>query len=269
MRRLSLLLLLSASAAFAQPEIGPTPDDFAMWLRPRPLPPDVKPRVDLSSCGLWTGFYGPIDYRSAGKVVRNRVESHHFNAFMPKFLSWSVLSPFDNTISANLAYTLRAFPNHQVALLTMDQIGRRLHTESIPGGEMPLECWYLRALQTVPDDPAVRALYGVYLAWRNRKEEARLNLEIGEKGACMQRSLQYQIGLARFQLGDYEAAQRNAMRASRLGLPLDALKRQLVAAKRWDDKLQLTGGVQMDCPVDAPEATAAAAASAASGPEGK
>jgi hypothetical protein len=261
MQRFSVLILLAASSAFAQPQTGPT-DEYAMWVRPRSLPPDVTPRVNPASCGRWTGFYGPIDYRSAGKGVRSRVESHHFDAYLPRFLTWSVTSPFDRHIAANLAYTLRAFPNHPVAMLIMDQIGRRLRTENIPGGEVPLECWYVRALQTVPDDPAVRALYGIYLAWRDRKEEARSNLDLGDKGTCMQRGLQYQMGLARFKLGDYEVAQRHAMRAERLGLPLDALKRQLLAANHWDDKLVLPDGLLMDCPTAATEAAEAPAAAA-------
>lgn len=213
--------------------------ESVVFLKPKPLPPDVSPQVSLSTCGRWTGFYGPIDYRAAAEPTRRRVESWHFTDYLPKFFAWPPGKPIDKTIVQNFAYTLRAFPNHPVLLSVMEQIGRRQRSEYIDGGDYPLECWYLRALQTVPDDPMVRAQYGIYLAHRGRTEEARRNLDIGDKGLCWSRAMQYQIGLANHLLGAFEPAQKNALRAERMGFPATHLKKLLVEAGRWNESLAL------------------------------
>lgn len=265
-KMLIVVNLLSGGLAAAEAQ------EVVTFLKVRPLPADVTPRVQLSACGGWSGFYGPIDYRSAETTTRRRVEVHHFDVQMPMFLGWSPTKPFDNTIAKNFQYTLRAFPNHPVTLAVMEQIGRRLGSENIPGSDFPLECWYLRALQTVPDDPMVRAQYGIYLAFRGRNEEARRNLDIGDRGLCWLRAMQYQIGLANQKTGAFAMAQKNAMRAERMGLALPQLKKSLVDAGQWRADISLPEGPTLDCDLSDPataesgaNATAETASDAASG----
>lgn len=227
-------------------------EETVVFVTPRPLPNDVTPRVPLSACGLWTGFYGPIDYRSAQAPTRWRVESRHFDEYLPQFLSWSDNRPFDRHIADNLSYVLRAFPNHPTTLLVMEQVGRRLRSDTIPGSYYPLECWYVRGLQAVPTDPMVRAHYGIYLAFRGRDEEARRNLDIADRGLCWSRTMQYEIGLANFKLGAFELAQRNAMRAQRMGLTLPYLKKLLTDSDHWNDAITLPPEATLDCDLSEP-----------------
>ena len=244
---LALVIALAVPSAHAD-------DETVIYLRPRALPADIAPRVALPLCGGWTGVYGPIDYRTARPSTRRRVEIYHFDDWMPRFLTWIRGRPFDKYIGQNLGYTLRAFPNHPAALSAMEQIGRRLGSDDIPGSYYPLECWFTRALQTVPDDPLVRAQYGIYLAFRGRGEESRLQLAAGDTGACLNAALQYQIGLARLKLGDFALAQRNALRAERLQPRFDGLKRQLIEQGKWDNSMTLPDQPPMDCKTDDPDA---------------
>lgn len=124
----------------------------------------------------------------------------------------------------------------------------------------------MRALQTVPDDPVVRAQYGIYPAFRGCADEARRNLDIGDRGLCATQGSQYQIGFANLHLRAYRAAQLNAMRAERRRLPGDGLKNALVQAGKWDAALTLPAGPAMDCPD--PDAEATSVAVPASGAEG-
>jgi len=245
-------------------------EERVVILTPRELPADVTPQVSLGQCGIWTGHYGPIDYRSAAQVTRKRVETHHFDGYLPQFYTWLPGQQFSHYIAANFSYTLRAFPNHPVTLMLMEQIGRRLKTEAIPGSYYPLECWYLRGMQAVPDDPMVRAQYGIYLANRGRTKEALYNLDIGEKGLCRSPVMQHYIGLAYLAAGVARKAQINAMRSEQLGFPGTALRRQLEAAGKWDQALESSPALTADvcseaATVDAPEA-ASAAQSPASAP---
>jgi hypothetical protein len=265
-------LLLSAATAFAALPCVAQIEEAAASVRPRPLPADASPQVAPTQCGRWVGFYGPFDYRTASTVMRRRVESYHLDDYLPRFLAWPVGRPFDDTIAANIAYTLRAFPNHPVGLTVMEQIGRRLKSETFKGSDVPVECWFVRALMTVPDDPMVRGQYGVYLAYRGRKDEARRELALGDRGLCASPPMQYQIGVARVEIGDHALAQKNALRAARLGYPLTNLRERIERAGKWDRQMTLPEGADLDCASDpdpaaeaasAPEAPASASAPAA------
>lgn len=257
-------LLLSAATALTAVPCGAQSEEAAASVRPRPLPDEVSPQVAPTQCGRWVGFYGPYDYRAASTVMRRRVESYHLDDYLPRFLAWPVSRPFDDTIAANMAYTLRAFPNHPVGLTVMEQVGRRLKSETFKGSEVPVECWFVRALMTVPDDPMVRAQYGVYLAYRGRKDEARRELELGDRGLCASPPMQYQIGMARVEIGDHAAAQKNALRAAKLGYPLTNLRERIERAGKWDRRISLPEGADLDCAGEPDQTAAAASATDAS-----
>lgn len=211
-------------------------------LSPQPLPSDLTPKVLPGQCGEFVGFYGPIDYRTAHPNDKRLVEYNHWDTEYATFLKGR-LSGKNKTgtgnVSAGFQYTLKTFPNHPTALLTMERLGTLLGTERPQDAEIPLECWYIRAFQLTPDDPVVRALYGIYLTNRGRKDEARHNLDIADKSLQDNANMQYNIGLMRFKLGQYEQAQINAMRASNLGFRLDALEKLLRKSGHWNPQLAL------------------------------
>jgi hypothetical protein len=229
-------------------------------LRPRPLPPEVSPRVQPAQCGGYTGIYGPMDFRTAHPDDRRVVEAYHLDMEMQIFLSGRVEGTHragSGPIAGGFIYTLRAIPNHPVAMLLIEQLGRRLRSERPQNIEWPLECVYVRAFMLTPDDPIVRAMYGTYLAHRGRNDEAARFLDEADPALRRSPAMQFQIGLANLQLKRYEQAQLNAMRAEANGYTVPGLRDQLQAAGRWKPDLVL--------PPEPPEADAAApAASAAS-----
>lgn len=218
---------------------------------PQPLPQDITPKVFLGQCGGFEGLYGPMDYRSAHPDDKRVVEKWHFEMEYAIFLQGKVSGKHragTGDIAGGFQYVLRSFPNHPQSLYVMERLGSRLGTERPQNTDYPLECWYLRAFQIVPDDPVVRALYGIYLANRGRKEEALHNLTIADAGLQGNANMQYNIGLTRFKLGKFELAQLNAMRAAKLGFQLDGLEHMLKKAGRWNSQLELLSSENSETP---------------------
>jgi hypothetical protein len=210
--------------------------------RPKPMPADITPRVNPSSCGGFTGHFGPIDYRKADRNELRTVEEYHFDMELRTFLAGQVSGrnrAGTGEVAGGFQYVLKALPNHPVALVVMEQLGRKLRSEQPQNIEFPIECFYVRAFMITPDDPAVRALYGVYLAHRQRRDEAIRNLDLGDASLPYNASLQHQIGMANLLLGRHQEAQRNALRVARLGFPLDIVARELRRQGKWDNSLVL------------------------------
>jgi hypothetical protein len=208
----------------------------------KPLPPDLTPRLDPRQCGHFRGHFGPMDFRTAHPHDRRVVEEFHFDMEIRTFLAGQLSGrnmAGTSEVVWGFLYTLRSFPNHPTALLALDQLGRRLRSESPQGIDFPVECWFMRAFMIAPDDPTVRALYGAYLAHRGRTEEAIMNLQIGEKSTRQSAAVQHQIGLAWVHLKQWERAQRVAMRLKKLGFQLDVVAREVEKAKRWDSSIVL------------------------------
>lgn len=210
---------------------------------PSPLPLDVTPKVFEGSCGDFVGGYGPIDYRSAHPDDKRLVEKYHFDNEYAAFLrgnnTANTIGSSGLDVGAGFQYVLRVFPNHPSALYAMERLGKRLNTERPPGTQYPLECWYVRAFKITPDDPIVRAMYGIYLANRGRSAEALTHLDKVNDELEDDPNMEYNVGLTYFKLGKYEKAQICAMRAKRHGFRLDGLERMLQKADRWNPQLQL------------------------------
>lgn len=224
----------------------------------RNVPSDINPKIDPSQCGDFQGHFGPLDFRSIDPRDRRNVESNHLDMELRTFLSGQMQGRNKSGtgwVSGGFNYTLKAIPNHPVSLLVMEQFGRKMQSETPPGSEYPLECWYLRAFMIAPDDPVVRAMYGIYLSHRGRDAEALANLKIADEATSGLASLQFHIGQAHFGLKQYKLAQVNAMRAKRRGFALDALERSLRAAGQWDESLRLP-----DEPSSAAEGSSSASA---------
>lgn len=205
-------------------------------LRPRPLPADIKPQVQPQQCGTYTGIYGPMDFRSIHPDDRRVVEAYHLDMEMGIFLSGRVEGVHragSGPIAGGFLYTVRAIPNHPVAMMLLEQLGRRLKSERPQNLEWPLECMYVRAFMLVPDDPVVWAMYGIYLAHRNRAAEAEYHLDRAEGPLRSTGALQYQIGLANLAIKRYEKAQINAMVAEQRGFRTTGLREELQALGKW------------------------------------
>lgn len=257
MKRYAIVLscLLAALSA-----TGPALAQRSPILKPRPLPADVTPRVNVAQCGGFTGIFGPFDFRTAHPEDRKTVETYHLEREMAIFLSGRVEGTHragTGPIAGGFVYLVRAIPNHPVGMMLLEQLARKLRSEQPQNIEWPIECMYVRAFMLVPDDPVVRAMYGVYLAYRDRREEAVYNLDLADRELRGNGVLQYQIGLANLALGRFEQAQLNAMAAARDGFTAAGLRNQMKQQKRWRDDLVLP-------PLEAAAAASAAASGAAS-----
>lgn len=209
---------------------------------PQPLPSDITPKVFLRQCGDFMGHYGPMDYRTAHPDDKRVVETYHLYMEYSTFLQGKLRGKNRSgtgDVGGGFQYTLKSFPNHPTALYAMERLGFKLSSERPQNTDYPLECWFVRAFQIAPDDPIVRALYGIYLANRGRSEEALHNLAIADKELRDSANMQYNIGLSHFKLGKFELAQLNTLRASRLGFRLNGLEHMLKNSGHWNSQLEI------------------------------
>lgn len=191
--------------------------------------------------------YGPYDYRFDRGPKLKVVEDAHFGPQVE-----SLVGGMTGTVEGDIAYTLRAFPNHHRALISIMNLALRSKNVVRKREEMPWDCYFVRAVRYRPDDPLVRLIYAQYLARTTRKPEAMRQLEAAAAGAKDNPFTQYNIGLVYFDLGELDKAREQAHRALELGFERPELKQRLQAAGKWAE------------PSDAPADAAAPAAQPAS-----
>lgn len=201
---IALLLLLAAPLASA--EVGP------------------------QLCGTLQNHVGPLDYRISRGDELKLVETAHFTTQVE-----AALRGERGYLGQDLDYTLRAFPNHHRALISLQRYKARLQylgkQDQLP---RPLECYYERAIRWKPDDVMARMLYAQFLFEEKRPNEATAHLRIAEAQAADNPLTHYNIGLIYFDGKNYERARIQAKRAMELGLGRTTLKDQLAALGQWD-----------------------------------
>jgi tetratricopeptide (TPR) repeat protein len=190
-------------------------------------------------CGSLENPYGPFDYRTAPLPARHIVEIYHFT---PDIENLIVRPGVYTDFGGNLDYVLRAFPNHPRALLAMMNLGFKKKTDQ--PSRYTMQCWFERAETFQPDDGVVQLLYGIYLF---RKGDAKASigkfkraLELNNESA----DVYYNLGLAYFEVKDYDAALVNAHEAYRRGFPLPGLRTKLEKAGKWKPAPPATGAAQ-------------------------
>jgi len=108
--------------------------------------------------------YGPYDYRN----IENRqkklpiVEHYHFTPDVQRLIKGK-----SGTIVGDLAYTLRAFPNHYKALTALSYYQVLFKDEINLGRKKPVqpavECYFQRAIHYFKDDAVLHVLYASFL----------------------------------------------------------------------------------------------------------
>lgn len=173
--------------------------------------------------------YGPFDYRTASTQTKYTVEHFHFT---PKVAS---LKGGESTvvIGADIAYTLRAFPNHPRALMAMAELARREKTPMPVGAGFPISCWYERAIEFRPDDGVVRTIIGIELLKDGKASDAIEQLEKARALNPGDANVPYNLGLAYFDLGDYDKSLKYAKEAYKAGFPLPGLRHKLQKMHKW------------------------------------
>lgn len=186
---------------------------------------------DLSACGSLEGGFGPFDYRTATQRQKQAVESIHFTPDVEALRGGATSS----RVGADISYTLHAFPNHPRALLAMMRLAESQKKLKPRGATYSLDCYFERAIRFRPDDPNVRTIFGAFLLKHGKPEAAVKQLEVAEQHASGSGNVSYNLGLAYFDLKDYEKAREYAKRAREQGFNLDGLENKLKRIGQWKD----------------------------------
>ena len=187
----------------------------------------------LDYCGELANAYGPFDYRTATAAQKHLVESAHFLPFIEQ-----LQRGLTGSLGSEIDYTLRAFPNHPRALMAMMKLGMKENVRQPRGALWPVECYFDRAVRFAPDDPAVRTLYGVYLVKNGSREAAANELKLASDALEKtggDANLNYNLGLAYFEMKDYDKALEQAKKAYALGFPLPGLRDKLKRVNKWEE----------------------------------
>jgi tetratricopeptide (TPR) repeat protein len=185
-------------------------------------------------CGELANAYGPYDYRKGtGEFAPNLhlVEIAHFTSDVEQGIKG-----VSSYLGGDLDYTLRAFPNHHRALATMARVALKDKTVQVSGAKYPVECYFIRAIQFVPDDGVVHGAYGNYLFALGKTDKALVEFKQAVALEPENASINYNLGLALLKTKDFEQANKYAKKAYALGFPLPGLKNKLIEAGKWEDK---------------------------------
>ncbi|MCZ2439614.1 MAG: hypothetical protein LC119_05500, partial [Burkholderiales bacterium] len=150
-------------------------------------------------CGPMKAGYGPWDYRKDRGEPLRLVEGAHFPAQVEALIRGN-----RGYLGGDIDYTLRAFPNHHRALISMTRYAERTKQDPPPHMRFTVECWYERAIRFAKDDPIVRMLYAQYLQSKARREEALAQLEVATGLAGDNPMTHYNAGLVYVELKQYD-----------------------------------------------------------------
>jgi len=198
---------------------------FALALVPRQS-------IAFEACGDLKNAFGPFDYRIASVENREIVESAHFTSQVEHLVQGNTA----RFPGADLAYTLRAFPNHTRALFAIVRLGEKENTDKPLGSLYTISCWFDRAIRFTPNDGSVRLVFGIYLTRKGKTKEAIAQLQVAKKMGGDPANVNYNLGLAYFDLKEYENSLAHAYAAYELGFPLAGLRNKLQQAGKWRNR---------------------------------
>jgi tetratricopeptide (TPR) repeat protein len=144
-------------------------------------------RISFAASAPWVGTslqgvacngggqgYGPYDYlqRNVYKQELEIVEPHHFPAEVENLIKGHASG--DNP-EGDINYTLRAWPNHHRALLTIIKFQLNINNNISRWKKLdvPPECYLQRAIHFSPEDGVSYSLYAYYLKSIGRMDDAK------------------------------------------------------------------------------------------------
>lgn len=190
--------------------------------------PTLLAAQDPWECGTLRNPYGPFDYRFATPEQKRLVEGAHFTPSVEALLQGRT-----GKLGSDIDYTLRAFPNHPRALMAMVRLSEKEKRQRPDGAQYTVGCYFDRAMRFAYDDPNVRLVYGIYLLRKNDPQAALRQFEEAKTLGLEDPNLDYNLGLAYFELGEYEKSLDHAKRAYAMGYPLTGLRDKLQAKGQW------------------------------------
>lgn len=222
---------------------------FVLLVIAAPAPGQHVVTEDGQSCGSLEAAAGPYDYTNPIHRRDNLpiVEAAHLG---PQTISLKMGTRDDpggspkahfKGLLGDLNFTLRAFPNHHIALDALARLHLRENSEDLRFRESralySMACWFARAETFKPDDPTVRLIHGIYLYRLERYEEALKQYKIALQLAPKSAEIHYNTGLLYMRMQDYDAALEHAVTAYELGYPLPGLKNALQRRNVWTDDI--------------------------------
>ena len=179
--------------------------------------------------------YGPFDYRNAEnrKSKLPIVEEYHFTPEVQQLVRGNT-----GSVVGDLSYTLGAFPNHYKALTALSYY-HVIHQKEIAEDRdwpfLPVECYFQRAVNFVPDDAIVQMLYAIYLKKIKRYDLAEKHYQKAIQIAPDNMKLRYMYGLFLVKHKKYALANEQAKIVYSNNYPKQKLKKKLIAAGIWKE----------------------------------
>jgi len=190
--------------------------------------------MEVPDCGNLSNAYGPFNYITQKNKLRV-VEEHHFTRKVERLIKGE-----SGRIDADIDYTLRAFPNHHRALLSIsrwEQIQRRKNKGFLPN-YFSAECYFKRAIAFAPKDAIVHLIYGIHQHKSNQLQAAEKSyknaIAINQDAA----EPYYNIGLLYLDMQQPDKALPNAQKAYELGHPLPGLRNKLIKSGHWKEEIK-------------------------------
>jgi len=192
---------------------------------------ELSPGFAKAECEEFVWAPERFDYRSERPADQTRIrqiESNHLDRDTENLVKAKT-----GYLGGDIDFVLRYIPNHPRALAAFSRLALRDNMPRPSGASISVECHFLRALTFVPDDAAVLAIYGTFLARVNRPKEALARMQEAEKLDPENALLLYNIGLVQVALGDYQSARYYAERAYAKGATLPGLRDRLQKQGVW------------------------------------
>lgn len=183
----------------------------------------------MEQCGSLASSYGPFDYRTDQDKLPI-VNGAHFPPIVEALIRGNT-----GPLGADLAYTLRTFPNHHRALVAVMRYGQKTKSPQPRDLPRPVECYFDRALRFRADDSIVRMIYAQFLFANARKAEAEQQLEAAAHHAAGNGFTHNNVGLIYFDMKEYQKALAHARKATELGFDPAALREQLRSVGKWEE----------------------------------
>jgi len=197
-------------------------------------------------CGSLSNHYGPHDWRKY-HGADDIVTGAHFTPIVKSLRAGKTSA----TAGPDIDYTLRAIPNYSEALVAVIKLGEKEKTDKPIGMRHTVECWLERAVRFKPDDAVARMIFANYLNNKQRKSEARAQLNFVKELAADNPFTRFNLGMIYADLGDHDDALEQAHLALELGHPSTALRERLRAVGKWRDPVDLNAVVGVEKSVNA------------------
>ena len=198
-------------------------------------------QVNERVCGALGNGFGPFDYRAErdGFTVGTGDHMHKLRlvegAHFTNNVELLIRGKSATLPGGDIDYTLRAFPNHHRALMSVFRYGEKTRSQKPDGLTYEIECYFERAVRFAKDDPIVHMLYATYLNSRKRPADAVVQLELASSQGKKDPFTQYNVGLIYFDMKKYDEAVAQAHKAMALGFERTQLQELLMKAGQWKD----------------------------------